>query len=372
MQKRVKVYVLAVSALVLSTAPAVCAQDEAAFKPKLSGYVEGWYRSDGSDLSNQTTAAKKTDNEFRVRRARLSAGGNLTEELGYKVTANLDGPSPASSSSGVKLWDAYMTYKWSSLAAVTFGQMKYDFTLEGLEATTDRVSVLRAEVINDIAAKLGTRGGSFRDIGVKVNGAVPGAFGLTCGAAVINGSGINTGDNNGEKDVVGRVTISPVSGLVIGLSGYKGKGQDETIAGFEVEEMAYGIDAEYVNSGLRLRGEYLSGEWENWDVAAGAASSGKTQKPSGWYLQASYKLPPLPALEVMGRYEDYEKDSNTADSRLKTTTVGATYYLKGKTRVTANYLFRDAGTNSIVTAQETDATGSRIGDLFIMQAILAF
>lgn len=341
------------------------------FKPRLSGYIEGWYRADGSDLSNQTTAAKKADNEFRVRRARLTASGDLTEALGYKLTASLDGPSPASSASTVKLWDAYMTYKFNPFAAVTFGQLKYDFSLEGLEATPDRVPVLRAEMINDVAGKLGTKGGSFRDIGAKVNGGCKNALGLTYGVGLINGSGINTGDNNADKDIVGRVTVSPVEGLTIGASGFKGKGQDETTV-FEVKETAYGVDAEYVKWGLRLRGEYLAGKWENWDVATGAASSGKTQKPNGWYLQASYKLPPLPALELLGRYEDYEKDSNSSDSHLKTTTLGATYYIKGKTRITANYLIRDAGSNPVVTAQETDAAGSKIGNLFLLQALLAF
>ncbi len=341
------------------------------FKPKLSGYIEGWYRADDSDLSSQTTAAKKVDNEFRVRRARLTASGNLTEALGYKLTASLDGPSPASSASTVKLWDAYMTYKFNPFAIVTLGQLKYDFSLEGLEATPDRVPVLRAEVINDIAGKLGTKGGSFRDIGAKVNGGFKKALGLTYGVGFINGSGINTGDNNADKDIVGRVTVSPVEGLTIGASGFKGKGQDETTV-FEVKETAYGVDAEYVNWGLRLRGEYLAGKWENWDVATGAASSGKTQKPNGWYLQASYKPPPVPDLEVMGRYEDYKKDSNTGNSHLKTTTMGVTYYLKGKTRITANYLIRDADSSTIVTAQETDATGSKIGDLFLLQALLAF
>lgn len=341
------------------------------FKPKLSGYIEGWYRSDDSDLSSQATAAKKVDNEFRVRRARLTASGNITEELSYKLQAALDGPIPASAAATVKLWDAYMAYKFSPYAIVSAGQLKYDFTLEGLEATPDRVPVLRAEVTNDIASKLGTRGGSFRDIGVKVNGSVKEALGLTYGAGFFNGSGINAGDNNADKDIVGRVTVSPVQNLTIGVSGYTGKGQDET-GTFEVKESAYGIDAEYVNWGLRLRGEYVAGKWENWNVATAVAVAGATQKPNGWYVQASYKLPPLPAVEVLGRYEDYEKDSNTANSHLKTTTVGATYYVKGKTRFTANYLMRDADANTIVTAQETDATGTNIGNLFILQALLAF
>lgn len=343
----------------------------AELKPGLGGFIEAWYRNDASDLSSQATSSKKVDNEFRVRRARITASGNLTAGLGYKLTASLDGPAPGSSPSTVKLWDAYMSYTVDDLLKVTIGQFKYDFTLEGLESTVDRIPVLRAESINDIAGKLGTQGASFRDIGVKVNGVFKGALGLSYGLAVINGSGINTGDNNGSKDIVGRMTVTPVEGLTVGVSAYAGKGEDEAAA-FEVRERAWGADAEFWYEGLRLRGEYISARWKNWDSSASAASEGKTGKPRGWYMQASYKIPWHEALEVMGRYEEYEKDSNTADSTLKTATAGLTYYLKGKTRISANYLFRDAGGSAVVNAQETNAAGGEIKDLFLLQAILVF
>lgn len=350
---------------------------EVEFKPKVGGYIEGWYRLDSSDLSDQTTASKKVDNEFRVRRARIDVKGDLTEEIGYRVNGNFDGPSPASGTASVKLWDGYVNYKAHPLAGITFGQFKYPFTLEGLEGTPDRISILRAESINDIAAKLGTQGGSFRDIGAMVSGGYKDALGLAYGLAVINGKGINSGDNNSEKDIVGRATISPLNGLTIGGSYYTGKGQDETVT-FEVKERAYDLEAEYVlkDLGFSLRGEYIAAKWENFDVAgasgAGSASLGKEQEPNGWYLQAAYRLPPIKDLQVMARYEDYERDSNTANSRLKTTTLGATYYLKGKTRITANYLMRDAESGSIVTAQETDAKGGRIGNIFFVQMLVAY
>jgi len=368
--------VLIIGALILPASILAEEPPKKEFKPKVGGYVETWYRTDNSDLSNYTAAAdnaKRVDNEFRVRRARIDVKGQVTDEIGYRVNGNFDGPSPASGSASVKLWDGYVTYKVHPFANVTVGQFKFPFTLEGLEGTPDRIPVLRAESINDIAAKLGTQGGSFRDIGVMVSGSYKDALGLGYGVAVINGKGINTGDNNNDKDIVGRITISPISGLTLGGSYYAGKGQDET-ATLEVKESAYGVEAEYTlkDLGLSLRGEYVTAEWENWNVATGAAAAGFTQEPSGWYLQAAYKLPSLPAAQLMARYEDYEKDSNTVDSHLKTTTLGATYYLKGKTRISANYLMRDAGDSSIVKAQETDAAGTRIDNLILVQMLVAY
>jgi phosphate-selective porin len=344
------------------------------FKPKISGYIEGWYRYNYSDLSNQTVSAKKVNNEFRVRRARIDVKGNINEEVGYRVNGNFDGPSPASESASVKLWDGYINYKFHPLASITFGQFKYPFTLEGLESTRDRIPVLRAESINEIAGKLGTQGGGFRDIGVQVSGRYEKALDLKYAVAVINGSGINKGDNNNAKDFVGRIIFSPIEELTLGVSGYSGKGQDESVQTFEVNETAYGVEGEYIlkGSGLSLRGEYLAADWENWNVITNSAEKGREQKPNGWYLQAAYEPIPSLNLQFMARYEDFERDSNTPDSHLKTTTMGATYYIKDKTRITVNYLIRKADVNSVVTAQETDATGGKIGNLFILQILVAY
>lgn len=338
--------------------------------PKVSGYVESWFYSDSSDLSSQA-GAKRVDNGFRVRRARLAASGEFGEGLSYKIGAGLDGPAVGGAASTVRLLDAWMEYKSSEPLRAAFGQLKYDFTLEGAEATPDRVPVLRSEVTNELAGKLGTAGGTFRDIGVKASGAVKDIAGLRYSLAVINGNGMNTTDNNGHKDIVGRATVEPLPGLVVGASGYKGKSQNQGAA-FDVDETAWGVEAHYVVAGLKLRAEYVAAEWENWDVAASAAALSRKQEPWGWYVQGSYRLPSFEFVELMGRYEYFEKDRNTADSGLEVTTVGATYYLKGKTRIAANCLFREPGQSSIITAQETNATGAAIGDMFLLQALISF
>lgn len=344
------------------------AEKKPSLMPKVGGYVEAWYQNDDSDL-----ASGKVDNEFRVRRARIDVKGSVTEEVGYRVTANLDGAATTKA----QLWDGYVTYKINPLAMITAGQFKYNFTIEGLEGTPDRIPVLRAESINDIASPLGTTGGSLRDVGVQLSGGKKEALGLKYAVALINGAGLNARDNNDDKDVVGRVTVSPVEGLTLGISGYKGKGQTEDAA-FDVDESSYGMDAEYMIKGLGLsiRGEYVNAKWENWGYNTTSkkweATHGTDQEPNGWYLQAAYNIPPLSNLQASVRYEDYEKDSNTSDSHLETTTVGLTYYIKDKTRISANYLFRDAESSQIVTAQETSATGSKIGDLFLVQMLVSF
>jgi len=336
----------------------------------LGGYAEGWFYSDSSDLS-ALASAKSVDNGFRLRRARLTATGKISDTLSYRVGAGLDGPANGAAASTVRLLDAWMGYRASDALKVAFGQHKYEFTLEGAEATPDRLPVLRSEVTNEIAGKLGVLGGTFRDIGLKVGGSLKNAMGLEYALSVINGSGMNTGDNNGSKDVVGRVVFEPISGLFLGASGYVGRSQNQG-ASLDVNESAWGLEARYAMGGVKLRAEYVEGRWENWDVAASAASLSRAQEPWGWYAQASWALPFLKAMELVGRYEYFEKDRNTDSSGLEVTTLGVSYYLKGKTRLSANYLFRSPEASPIVTAQDTNATGAAIGDMFLLQALIAF
>lgn len=346
------------------------------YKPKVAGYIEGWYRHDSSNLSNFTSSednAKRVKNEIRIRRARIDVKGNISEQTGYRVNGAFDGPSPASKAPTVKLWDGYLTYNLHSLVTFTIGQFKYHFTLEGLEGTPDRIPILRSESINAIASNLGTKGGSFRDIGVQISGSHKGEISFKYGLAVINGGGINTGDNNDRKDYVGRIDISPIRSLTVGISGYTGRGENE-VETFEMQETAYGTDVEFTlkDWGLGFRAEYVGSRLENWDVATSKAKNGVVQKSGGWYAQGNYKVPFWKDLQIMTRYEDYEKNYNTPNSHLKTTTLGVTYYLTGKTRISANYLIRKADISSIVTAQETDATGSKLGNLFLVQMIVTY
>lgn len=338
--------------------------------PKVSGYIEGLFYSDASDLSSQS-AGKGVGNGFRVRRARLATIGDIGDGLSYKVGLGLDGPAAGAASSTARLLDAWLEYKASDEFRAAFGQLKYDFTLEGAEGTPDRLPVLRSEVSNELAGKLGTAGGTFRDIGVKASGMVKEAAGLKYSVAIINGNGMNATDNNGRKDAVGRVTIEPLPGLVLGASGYKGKSQNQGAA-YDVDETAWGAEFQYSVRGLKFRGEYATAKWENWDVVSGLPAFSKEQEPWGWYLQASYRPASFEKLELLGRYEYFEKDRNTKDSGLDVTTIGATYYIKGKTRLVANYLFRSPGESAIVTAQETNAAGAAIGDIFLLQALLSF
>lgn len=353
------------------------------FKPKWGGYIEALYLNDSSELGDTGI-----DSYFKLRRARIGASGSVNELISYKIVGAFEGDK-------AQLWDASMDLKFHPLFTLTAGQFKYPFTIEGLEGTPDRLPVLRAESINAIAGKLGTQGGSLRDIGIQIKGEQKEALGLKYAIAFINGNGINKSlatpiDNNNAKDIVARVDVSPIEGLLLGVSGYSGSGENEE-ATISIDETAYGAHAEYSikDMGLRFRGEYVTATYENCKPKSATACTPTSEvdwKPNGWYLQAGYKVPPLPALELLLRYEQFEVDSNTSDSNLDSITLGALYNFTGKTNFRVNYIIRDAGESSIVTAQETGATattgtsgttypvptGTDIDNLIIAQLLVSF
>lgn len=349
-------------------------EEKKEFKSKFGGYIEVWYLSDSSDLG-----PTGVDNTFGVRRGRISATGSVTDLVSYKIQAAFDNSltsktSGASTTTGtVKLWDAEIALGFHPLFSLKAGAFKFPFTLEGLEGTPARPLILRSESINAIAGKLGTVGEGFRDVGLQISGSYKEGIGLSYAIAIINGDGINNIDNNNKKDIVGRVTITPIEGLTTGGSIFRGSAENEGAA-ISQDERAWGLEAEYLLKaiGLSLRGEYIIAKWENFDVVTSAAASGKRQEPNGWYLQAGYKIPPLPALMAIARYEWYEVDKDTANSELKTTTFGLLYNFVGKTNLRLNYLIRDPDGSNIVTAQGSAAKGDKIGNMLLLSLLVSF
>lgn len=80
-----------------------------------------------------------------------------------------------------------------------------------------------------------------------------------------NGAGINVGDDNEHKDVAGRIVVSPVHGLSIGIDRYQGKS-----GAAKDDKIRTGGELAYVISSFSLKGEYVTGK----DAAI---------KKHGWY-----------------------------------------------------------------------------------------
>jgi hypothetical protein len=135
------------------------------------------------------------------------------------------------------------------------------------------------------------------DTGVQVR---VGPERLMASAAITNGtvSDPHTRDNNGGKQISGRLQWHPNPGLNLGVSGARGPYLSETVeqlsrAG-ESMQRALGIDVEYSRDHWLVRGE---GVWNQWQIP----TLSTPVKATSGFVEGSYKI--LPGVFVAGRLD---------------------------------------------------------------------
>lgn len=116
--------------------------------------------------------------------------------------------------------------------------------------------------------------------------------------AVTNGSlsRPRVDDDNGGKQVAGRLQVRPAFGLVIGLSAARGAWLRRSVEALvapgqdEAAQRTLGVDAEYSRDHWIVRGEVLRSTWDMPGVASPAEALDLTAT-SGW-LEGRYRLTP--------------------------------------------------------------------------------
>lgn len=256
---------------------------------------------------------------FSIYRARLGVTGTLTE----RISINLVGGGLEPPAQTPRLVNAFADIDLHPAFRVRAGQFLVPFGLEGPEPIPLKPTIERAvstRRLNDFTM--------FRDIGVQVRGTGEGAgYAL----ALINGSGANTVDSGGEMDVLGRVHVSPVEDLDIGLSGHYGSRSPQGRPSEELRVLRWGLDADYDRGPIHLRGEYIGRQDER------LGDDDRVQR--GGYLFGGYRI--SGAWEPVVRVDAYDPNSAASDDLFTGLTIGGNYYFDGQTRVSVNYEIRD-------------------------------
>lgn len=302
---------------------------------KVWGLVDAVYSHDDTDLL-------VPDNSASLRRGYVGIRGSWMENIDYFVLADF-GTGVAGRTSPLLL-DASVSLKHVPYLKARFGQFKVPFGLEGLEGhmTPPLINFTRAAVqLMSFSAPLGlstsTRVASnsaFRDIGAQVFDEVGSAdkIQLVYALAVFNGNGINTTDNNNDKDLSGRLEIAS-RGFRLGLSGLTGR---ETAD--KLRKNRLGTDATYNLGPLHMGGEWIWGQ--------DRLLAGGHRTAWGWHLRASYLL--TSALQPVLRYEEFDPNDVTSGDRYQATAVGLNWIFKGYTRLQLNYEFRKDQANALL------------------------
>ena len=160
------------------------------YKLVLNGYVQPQLRL----FQNNTSQ----DNQFDIRRARVSLTGYYGKDWQGRVEGDFSTPSD-----GKFLKYAYLNWSHFQDAQIRVGQFKAPFSRENLTSSADIDTIERA-MITDSGSTVPKY-----DIGAMLWG--PSVFDglLSYGVGAFNGNGANNSDTNDDKDLVARLGLSP-------------------------------------------------------------------------------------------------------------------------------------------------------------------
>ena len=279
------------------------------------------------------------NNAFSLHRARLDVKGDINDNWNYEVYTEFAGTT--------KLLDAYTTYRITDYLKFTAGQFKVPYSLESLIADSQLEFIDRSQVVNALAGRatdvIGNQNG--RDIGIQINGSfakINGQYFFDYTFALLNGAGYDvTTDNNGHKDIAGRLSIHPLNNLTLSGDFYNGVGNYGTPAKNQKRNRS-GIDARYSINGLTLQAEYDNG-------------TDGIIKRNGWYGQASYYIIPR-YLQLAAKYDTYDPNEVITNVRTNYYETAVNYFFNPWAKLALNYVDRRETTvaqikNNIFEAQ---------------------
>lgn len=280
------------------------------------------------------------NNAFDLHRIRLDVRGDVTNKWSYDIYSEYGG-------AGVKLIDAWISYKLDDYLKFTAGQFKIPFSLESLITDSQLEFIDRSQVVEALAARskdiIGNQQG--RDIGIQVSGSfvkLDEQYLFDYIFGIFNGAGYDvTADNNTDKDIAGRLSVHPIKNLTISADFYNGLAFYGTPAKNQKRNRG-GIDARYTLGNLTLQTEYDKG------------TDGVIQR-DGWFAQAAYFVIPK-KLQLAVKYDTYDPTKTIKTDRTTIYYGGINYFFNNYTKFSIDYLDRKEETatqikNNILEAQ---------------------
>ena len=293
----------------------------AALMPRVSGFLQVGYQY------------TDTSSDFIVKRARLSLSGSPVPKFDYRVQFEFCKP---------RLVDAWLRYRPFRQLGFRAGQFKIPFSIENTEYGLFRFEfidyplVLRRLMSFDDVCGLAASG---RDIGVSCSGSFFPRDGydlLRYDLAVFNGEGINTRDRNKSKDLVARLMLRPVDGLLLSGSWYRGE-----FGPAHCFRERYGVGVCYDRGPVVVRGEWIGGT---------TGTSGGRFSSDGWYAMAGWRAPRNVSFTV--RVDSFAADSSRrSETRQNNYTAGLLWSPVRFLRCQLNYTYEDYGRSAALSAR---------------------
>jgi hypothetical protein len=360
----------------------------------INGVIQSRFAWVDQDTTNASTYARRST--FDIGSAIIGFSGNLYKdyEEGRNLTYSLRygaSPQTATNNSFLNLLDANITYsvlptvdRETPALTITVGQQLLPFGLE-VPATEELKPVIRnAEFTTALQL-------ARRDIGLIVKGDLFAQMDygysyrqalLSYAIGLINGAGPNAPDDNDFKDFIGRLAFTVPSEynswlrqITIGGTVYYGKkntllADNKTIAGKGVRQR-YGVDVYYNHWPFGVTYEFIVGK----DVATPGTTlveplraditsrshvatfflSFGEQFVSGFRNQGRYDDWWPKTWQPFVRFDSFNRNTNKADTKVDTLTVGLNVFFAETTKLQINYNHRNDDLNPQGPSNEVSA-----------------
>lgn len=321
---------------------------------KLSGFAMVQYQHSDQEGNDGNT--------FSLRMARITLDGRVRQDFYWKTQLQINGNTSTLGSSP-RMVDFFVEWQKYPFAKIKAGQFQLPFTFENPMHPIDQgfmnngMAVLNLVNFSDRSGAVSSNG---RDIGVQIQGDFlknhSGRNVLHYAISVVNGQGINTGDVDKRKTIIGGLDVEPIKGLRIGIFGWegsyarKGSWTDES-TGVQhtgvrsLPQHRYALSAEYHADDWTLRSEYIhstgyafSKRYNNSDDASASdcTLSSKGNKADGYYALV---IAPVVKnkFHVKARYDMYRSTAEWSSAKTQYE-IGADYMFHKNLGITAEYI----------------------------------
>lgn len=270
-------------------------------------------------------------NSTDVRVVFLSMRGDLTKNLSYFILMDFANPT---------LTEYNMSWTPFDEFNVKIGQQKTPISLENQMSLTDIEGIFNTRSVSaligmgdDVMALYNGKNNSGRDVGIQVFGSLLKTEThplLQYGIGVYQGTGLNTSENNSNKDFAANLMLQPVKGFRIGGGAYFG-------------EAVYSLDKEIIPEESHVRNRWIaSSDYRNGRVYARAewikANDGGIDKEGlhgmGMYYFIPEKLNAFAKVDYLNQNKDLNKE-------VIDYTFGINYHFYGPCRLQLNYTYSD-------------------------------
>jgi phosphate-selective porin len=318
---------------------------QAAKKLDISGYVDARY-----DIKTASTSSGKTDDMY-INHAVVNFKGTVTDNVLFQLDLDFAKAFNNKTTTGTTnynslLNETFIKFTYFPSANITFGQFKVPFAQEYIKIKSSRdfiesPVVLKNSVTNPYNSATNLDLADELDRGLMVDANLLDNR-LYYAFAVINGAGQNTSDDNDNKDVAGKLILSPFAAqkdsplaeFKIGAA-YQDGVEGDPKCGYEYYRTRTEGLLMYTYKNFKFQGEYVTQDMTP-SISLGSL---KKISPGGWYVHAGYNFPLQNEMSIQPLLglESFDPNTNPGADLQTITTVGLNYYLNKNTKLSVDY-----------------------------------